>query len=126
MDVWRRMVRAQGGDPDAALPTATETELVRADRDGVVARLDAYPVGVAAWRLGAGRARKEDPVSASAGVMVLRREGESVRQGDPVLELRTDNPAAIPAALGALDGAVRIAEVAPDPRPLVIEGIVGG
>ncbi len=126
MDVWRRMVRAQGGDPDASLPVATETELVRADRDGVVARLDAYPVGVAAWRLGAGRARKEDPVSASAGVMVLRREGESVRQGDPVLELRTDNPASIPAALTALDGAVRIADVAPNPRPLVIEGIVGG
>jgi thymidine phosphorylase len=126
MDVWRRMVRAQGGDPDAPLPVATETELVRADRDGVVARLDAYPVGVAAWRLGAGRARKEDPVSASAGVMVLRREGEPVRQGDPVLELRTDNPATIPAALAALDGVVRIADVAPDPRPLVIEGIVGG
>jgi thymidine phosphorylase len=123
MDVWHRMVRAQGGDPDAPLPVAVETEQVRADRDGVVTRLDAYPVGVAAWRLGAGRARKEDPVSASAGVLVLRREGEPVRAGDPVLELRTDDPATIPAALRVLGGAVRISPVAPDPRPLVIDTV---
>jgi thymidine phosphorylase len=123
MDVWRRMVRAQGGDPDASLPAAAETELVPADRDGVVGRLDAYPVGVAAWRLGAGRARKEDPVSASAGVLVLRREGEPVRAGDPVLELRTDDPATIPAALRALDGAVEITDAAPEPRSLVIDRV---
>jgi thymidine phosphorylase len=123
MDVWRRMVRAQGGDPDAPLPVAAETELVRAGRDGVVTRLDAYPVGVAAWRLGAGRARKEDPVSASAGVLVLRGEGEPVRAGDPVLELRTDDPATIPSALRALDGAVEIGDTAPDPRPLVIDSV---
>jgi len=123
MDVWRRMVRAQGGDPDAPLPVAAETELVRAGRDGVVTRLDAYPVGVAAWRLGAGRARKEDPVSASAGVLVLRGEGEPVRAGDPVLELRTDDPATIPSALRALDGAVEIGDAAPDPRPLVIDSV---
>jgi thymidine phosphorylase len=68
MDVWRRMIEAQGGDPDAALPTARETHVVPAPADGVLAALDAYAVGVAAWRLGAGRARKEDPVQAGAGV----------------------------------------------------------
>ncbi|MGH3464785.1 MAG: thymidine phosphorylase, partial [Kribbellaceae bacterium] len=64
MDIWRAMIRAQGGDPDAPLPTAPEAEAVRSEVDGVVTAVDAYAVGVAAWRLGAGRARKEDPVSA--------------------------------------------------------------
>ena len=64
MDVWRRMIKAQGGDPDAPLPTAQERHVVSAPADGVLVRLDALAVGVAAWRLGAGRARKEDPVSA--------------------------------------------------------------
>ncbi|MGH3734918.1 MAG: thymidine phosphorylase [Micromonosporaceae bacterium] len=123
MDAWRRMVRAQGGDPEAPLPAAAETELVRAEADGFLGRLDAYAVGVAAWRLGAGRARKEDPVSASAGVMVRRREGEPVRAGDPILELRTDDPTRIPAALDALTAAIGIAPVAPPPRPLLIDRI---
>src|SRR4051812_37865290 len=73
MDSWRAMVRAQGGDPDAPPPTAAETEIVRADRDGYVSTLDAYALGVAAWRLGAGRARKEDPVSAAAGIVLHKR-----------------------------------------------------
>ena len=123
MDVWRRMVRAQGGDPDAPLPKAREVEFFRAPHDGVINRLDAYAVGMAAWRLGAGRARKEDPVSPSAGVIVLRREGETVHAGDPVLELRTDEPERIPAALRALDGAVVITNSPPVPRPLVIDRI---
>src|SRR5689334_8349006 len=65
MDSWRALVRAQGGDPDAPLPVAHEVETIAAAADGFVATMDAYAVGVAAWRLGAGRARKEDPVSAS-------------------------------------------------------------
>ncbi|MGH3730230.1 MAG: thymidine phosphorylase [Micromonosporaceae bacterium] len=123
MDVWRRMISAQGGDPDAAPPTAAEIEVVRAPRDGVVTRIDAYALGVAAWRLGAGRARKEDSVSASAGVIVRRREAESVRAGEPVLELRTDDPATIPGALDVLDGAWQVGSTAPRPRPLVIDRI---
>ncbi len=75
MDVWRRMITAQGGDPSAALPEAPEKHVVTASADGVVTRMDAYAVGVAAWRLGAGRARKEDPVSASAGVVMMRNLG---------------------------------------------------
>ncbi|MGH3714331.1 MAG: thymidine phosphorylase [Micromonosporaceae bacterium] len=123
MDAWRRMVAAQGGDPAAPLPVAPESEVVRAASDGFVDRLDAYAVGVAAWRLGAGRARKEDPVSAGAGVMLLRREGEPVSAGDAVLELRTDDASRFPAALEALDAAIGIAPVAPPPRPLIIERI---
>ena len=78
MDVWRAMIAAQGGDPDAALPVAAEKHVVTAPASGVLTRLDAYAVGVAAWRLGAGRARKEDPVSAGAGVVLLAKPGDAV------------------------------------------------
>ncbi|MGE5830326.1 MAG: thymidine phosphorylase [Micromonosporaceae bacterium] len=115
MDRWRAMVRAQGGDPDARLPQAAERELVRADRNGYVAAIDALPIGVAAWRLGAGRARKEDPVSAGAGVLLHRRPGNPVRTGDVLLELRADSSAPIPAALDAVATAVTIT---PDPAPV--------
>ncbi len=81
MDVWRRMIRAQGGDPDAELPVAQETHEVLAPADGVLTQLDALPVGVAAWRLGAGRARKEDPVQAGAGVELHAKPGATVRGG---------------------------------------------
>jgi thymidine phosphorylase len=121
MDVWRAMVTAQGGDPDADLPTAAEVELVRAPRDGVVATVDALAIGTAAWRLGAGRARKEDSVSAAAGVLLHRRPGDPVRTGDPLYELRTDHPDRLPAALAVARDAVVIAESAPPPTPLVLD-----
>ncbi|HEV7757280.1 MAG TPA: thymidine phosphorylase [Mycobacteriales bacterium] len=123
MDVWRRMIAAQGGDPSAPLPVAPEVEVVRAEADGVVSRLDAYAVGVAAWRLGAGRARKEDPVSASAGVVMLRKPGEAVRAGEPVLELHTESADRIAGALEALAGALDIASEAPAVLPLTMERI---
>jgi thymidine phosphorylase len=120
MDTWRAMVRAQGGDPSAELPQAAEVEVVRADRDGVVTTVDAYPIGVAAWQLGAGRARKEDPVSASAGVVLHRRPGDAVRAGDPLYELRTDDPARLPTAIATARDAVTIADAAGPPRQLVL------
>jgi thymidine phosphorylase len=123
MDSWRALVRAQGGDPDAALPTAKETEVVTAARDGYVASVDAYAIGVAAWRLGAGRARKEDPVDAAAGVVLRRKPGDRVRRGEPLFEARTDDPGRLPAALAAADGAIVLADAAPQPRSLVLERI---
>ena len=95
MDVWRRMIRAQGGDPEAPLPVARETHVVPAPADGVLVRLDAYAVGVAAWRLGAGRARKEDPVQAGAGVVMHAKPGATVRGGEPLFTLHTDTPGAV-------------------------------
>src|SRR6187399_1875058 len=92
MDAWRRMIAAQGGDPDAPLPVATEQHEIRAGASGVLSELDAYAVGVAAWRLGAGRARKEDPVQAGAGVELHAKPGESVTEGQPLLTLHTDTP----------------------------------
>ena len=108
MDVWRRMIRAQGGDPDAALPIAREQHIVPAPTDGVLVRLDALAVGVAAWRLGAGRARKEDPVSAAAGVIMHAKPGAAVRAGEPLLELHADDAGRFEPALTALDGAYEI------------------
>ena len=123
MDVWRRMVAAQGGDADAALPLAAHTEVVTADADGVLVTLDAYPIAVAAWRLGAGRARKEDPVDAAAGVELHAKPGDRVRRGQPLLTLHTSDPARFARAHEALAGAVVVGDTAPSPRPLVIDRI---
>ncbi|WP_298890468.1 thymidine phosphorylase [uncultured Serinicoccus sp.] len=105
MDVWRRMIAAQGGDPDAPMPESKESQEIVADADGVLTRLDALAVGVAAWRLGAGRARKEDPVQAAAGVVMHAKPGDEVRQGQPLLTLHTDDAGRIERAAAALDGA---------------------
>ena len=123
MDSWRAMIRAQGGDPDAPLPRAKETEVVRAEADGVVAAVDAFGIGIAAWRLGAGRARKEDPVSFGAGVLLKVRPGDAVTRGQPLLELRTDEGSRMAPARDAAGRAVRVAEAAPDPLPLLIDRI---
>jgi thymidine phosphorylase len=122
MDVWRRMISAQGGDPSAALPVAPERHVVAAPATGVLTRLDAYAVGVAAWRLGAGRARKEDPVSAGAGVVLLAKPGDTVQQGQPLLELHADDPARFERALESLEGGYDIGTDF-QPAPLVIDRV---
>ena len=120
---FRAMVSAQGGDPDAPLPQAAHvTQALPAPADGWLARLDALAVGTAAWRLGAGRARKEDAVSAAAGVICLAKPGDRVRAGQPLLELRADEPERFGPALAALDGAIDIsAEHPPAPVSPIIE-----
>ena len=122
MDVWRRMITAQGGDPDAPLPTAQERHVVSAPADGVLVQLDALAVGVAAWRLGAGRARKEDPVSASAGVIMHAKPGDIVHAGDPLLELCADDAGRFERALAAVESAYTIG-VDFTAQPLIIERI---
>ena len=125
MDVWRRMIRAQGGDPDADLPRARETHQVLAPADGVLVQLDALAVGVAAWRLGAGRARKEDVVQAGAGVELHYKPGASVRGGEPLMTLHTDEPERFARAIDALEGGYTIAPEGsrPDLPPIVIDRI---
>jgi thymidine phosphorylase len=110
---YRAMVRAQGGDPDAPLPQAAHTQVLAAPASGWLTSLDALAVGIAAWRLGAGRARKEDDVSASAGIICLAKPGEVVRAGQPLLELRADEPERFGPALAALEGAVAISDQGP-------------
>ncbi|SMC50946.1 thymidine phosphorylase [Janibacter indicus] len=123
MDVWRRMISAQGGDPDADLPTAAETETITADADGHLEHVDALAVGVAAWRLGAGRARKEDPVQAGAGVELHVRPGERVSAGQPLMTLHTDTPERFARAQESLAGAWRISDAAPAQREVVLDRI---
>ena len=118
---FSEMVRAQGGDPDAALPEGESLAVVRADRDGFLQRLDARSVGVAAWRLGAGRARPQDPVSPVAGVICHARLGDAVRRGDPLLELQGDDRSRIPSALQALEGAIRIGDSPIGTPALILE-----
>ena len=121
---YRRFVIAQGGDPDAVLPAAARTETVTASADGYLTDLDALSVGVAAWRLGAGRPRKEDPVSAAAGVICLVKPGEPVETGQPVLELRTNDPARIARARAALTHAFTIGKEPMELPVPVIDRIV--
>jgi thymidine phosphorylase len=127
MDSWRAMVQAQGGDPDAALPTPKFREIVVADTAGVVSRLDALSVGVAAWRLGAGRARREHDVQQAAGILCRAKPGDVVAVGQPLFELHTDTPDRFPAALADLADAVDIASpgTVVGRTPLVMEVIRG-
>jgi len=122
MDVWRRMLAAQGGDPDAPLPTSRETHVVAAPATGVLTRLDAMAVGVAAWRLGAGRARKEDRVQAAAGVRLHAKPGDRVTEGAPLLTLHTDEPERFPRALAALEGGLDVGDEAAA-TPLLIDRV---
>ncbi len=125
MDAWRAMIRAQGGDPDAVLPVARETHEILAPHDGVLTQLDALKVGVAAWRLGAGRARKEDPVQAGAGIEMHAKPGAPVRGGERLLTLHTDTPEKFDRAIDALQGAFTLAPEGsrPDLLPLVIDRV---
>jgi thymidine phosphorylase len=125
MDSWRRMIAGQGGDPDAALPRARETHQVLAPADGVLVGLDAMAVGIAAWRLGAGRSRKEDPVQFGAGVQMHAKPGAAVVGGQPLFTLHTDTPERFGTALEALEGGYQIAPPGDRPldRPLIIDRI---
>ncbi|MEV7117723.1 thymidine phosphorylase [Kitasatospora griseola] len=125
MDHWRRMITAQGGDVDAPLPVARETHVIPAPATGVLTALDAYAVGVAAWRLGAGRARKEDPVQAGAGIELHAKPGATVTAGQPLLTLHTDTPERFPYAIEALADAITIAPTGTEftPAPIVLDRI---
>jgi thymidine phosphorylase len=123
MDVWRSMIRAQGGDPDAPLPIARETDVITAERDGVLQSLDALAVGEAAWRLGAGRARKEHAVQAGAGVVLHAKPGMRVRGGQPLITLHTDTPERFSRAREALATAYEIGDIAPRKQPLILDRV---
>ena len=123
-EVWCQMVSAQGGDPDAALRVAPLVKTVTAERDGVITSLDSLSIGISAWRLGAGRARKEDPVSDAAGLKVLVREGDRISAGQPLFELHADDDAHLQFGKAALDTAIEIDGEVRATRPLIIDRIV--
>jgi thymidine phosphorylase len=124
LDTFKAMIKAQGGDPDAPLPEAPYRQgALAAPRDGWVTRLDARAVGVAAWRLGAGRARKEDAVSHTAGVRCLAKPGDRVVAGQHVLELHADDPGRFAAAIEAVEGAVTIGSEPPALASLIVDQV---
>jgi thymidine phosphorylase len=123
LERWEAMVRAQGGDPSAGLPQAAHRDEVKATAKGYLRTLDARAVGVAAWRLGAGRARKEDPVNPAAGVVCLAKPGDAVEVGQSILELHTDDPRRFDAAHAVLAGAIDIGPQPRAARPLIIERV---
>jgi thymidine phosphorylase len=123
LDAYHRMIAAQGGDPQAPLPGARHREVLAAEESGWLRWLDARAVGVAAWRLGAGRARKEDQVDHAAGIFCLAKPGDRVAVGQPVLELRTDDETRFGPAMAALAGAVQVGPEPPAAAPLVIDRI---
>ena len=122
-EVYRQMIMAQGGDPDFVMPLASQRELIVAEKSGIVQSIDSLTVGIAAWRLGAGRARKEDPVSAAAGVMTLVREGEHVEKGQPLFELHADDVDHLQRGRETIPGAVVIGDESVNVRPLLLERI---
>lgn len=128
MDKWRAMISAQGGDPDAKLPVARETQVINAPADGRLTRLDALQVGVASWRLGAGRARKEDAIQFGAGITLHAQQGAVVKAGQPLLTLHTDEAARFDRALEALEGSFSIEPLSAgdqesQPRRIVLDRI---
>jgi len=126
MDHWRRMVSAQGGDPDATLPVARETQTVKAANSGIITTMDAMKVGVSAWRLGAGRSKQGEQVQAGAGIEMHAKPGDYIEAGAPLFTLHTDEAPRFERALEILDGAVNIVENGVvDRLPLVLERIEG-
>jgi thymidine phosphorylase len=128
MDKWRQMISAQGGDPDAKLAQAKESHVITAPSTGVLTELDALGVGVASWRLGAGRERKEDAIQFGAGVILHAQRGDSVSAGQPLMTLLTDEPNRFARALESAEGAFRIdASASPETaaRSIVLDRING-
>ncbi|MEU6857884.1 thymidine phosphorylase [Glycomyces sp. NPDC046736] len=123
MDAWRKMITAQGGQVDAPLPIARETEEITAGADGFVTEMDAYAVGVAAWRLGAGRERPGQPVQAGAGIEILKTIGEPVKAGDPIFRLHTDTPDRLPAAKEILADQWRIGTEPTKRTPIILDRV---
>lgn len=124
MDRFRRLVAAQGGDLSVPLPIGRHSETVTAPRGGTMGDIDAMAVGLAAWRLGAGRSRPGERVQGGAGLRIHRRPGEPVAAGEPLFTLYTDTPERFGAALAELDGGWSVGDGAPAPRPLIIDRIV--
>ena len=122
-EVFEEMVSAQGGDLSKGLPVAEYKKTINASATGYLSKLDCRSVGVAAWRLGAGRAKKEDSVSPTAGVICLAKPGDYINTGEPVLELHGDRENCFDSAIDALEGAIEISDTTPDDSPLILDKI---
>jgi thymidine phosphorylase len=120
MDKWRQMIVAQGGDPDAKLPVAKHSHQVIAEQSGYVSKMDALGLGIASWRLGAGRERKEDAVQLGAGIELHVQQGQLIEKGQPLFTLFTDTPERFERAIDALQGSVEYSEKEPEPVAIIL------
>ncbi|MER0000771.1 thymidine phosphorylase [Corynebacterium sp. KPL4015] len=125
MDKWKQMIKAQGGDPDVKLPVATHTHDVIVESDGYLTELDALSVGVSSWRLGAGRARKEDPVQATAGIELHAVKGEKVSKGQKLFTLHTETPERFERSLETLQQSFKITDAPLDKERQIILDRIG-
>jgi thymidine phosphorylase len=124
MDKWNEMIRAQHGDPMAKLQVAKHEHTILAESSGFVNELDALAVGTGSWRLGAGRARKEDPVQFGAGIILHAKRGEKIERGAPLMTLYTDEPERFDRAVEALSGGIKIeSELSTSFTPLILDRI---
>jgi thymidine phosphorylase len=123
MDVWRKMISAQGGNPDAPLPVARENITISAESSGTIHSMDAMAVGVAAWRLGAGRSRQGESVQSGAGIEIHKKPGEKIVAGQPLYTLHTDTPERFARAQEVLQGSVQIGDAEVKRLPLIVERI---
>ena len=123
LQVWKKMIVAQGGNPDIEIPVAKQKENIVATQSGYITDLDAYAIGLSAWRLGAGRAKKEDAVSKTAGIICLAKEGDYVEKDQPVLELHIDDSSRLPLAKEALKNAFTIGAEPKEKRKIILERI---
>ena len=123
LQVWKKMIVAQGGNPDIEIPVAKQKENIVATQSGYITDLDAYAIGLSAWRLGAGRAKKEDAVSKTAGIICLAKEGDYVEKDQPVLELHIDDSSRLPLAKEALKNSFTIGAEPREKRKIVLERI---
>ena len=123
MDRFHQLVAAQGGDLSVPLPIGAHSEIVTASRGGTMGDIDAMAVGLAAWRLGAGRSRPGEQVQCGAGVRIHRRPGEPVAPGAALFTLYTDTPERFGAAMAELDGGWSVGDTPPVSRPLIIDRI---
>lgn len=127
MDVWRKMIKAQGGDLDAPLPVARERMEIKAETSGKLLTLDALKIGVSAWRLGAGRQRQGELLNHGAGIEIHAKPGDMVKAGEKILTLHTDEVARFDRAQEALIDSFTIGGQADQIKrlPLVVERIEG-
>ena len=122
-EIWKKMIITQGGDPEIEIPVATNKENVVATKAGYITNLDAYAIGLAAWRLGAGREKKEDSVSKTAGIICLAKEGDYVEKDQPVLELHIDDASRLPLAKAALENAFTMGSEPKEKRKIILDRI---
>jgi len=125
MDVWRKMIAAQGGDNQAPLPVAKEKMEIKANASGKLLTLDAMKVGVAAWRLGAGRQKQGEVLQLGSGIEIHAKPGDFVVKDQTILTLHTDETDRFDRAIEALTGGYQIGGKDDQVKrlPLVIERI---